>query len=227
MTEPWDTLARITLGLNISPSTETMNLRCERKELMSLIKLVQNSNLDILYSKPHCHVLLMAISMCKNTAAVDILLLKLRVTWSVSLIHCSVVLWHARKTNCLTLSRLLSSTCFWTMLRMTFSNKLPLVERRLIGCEFWEKYGSLSGFGIDMNFSSFQDFGKWESRRQWLNKCVKCTNGRLGRCLRHSFGMPSIPQDFLNFKELVMFCKSHGLILSGACFLRLRAELHL
>jgi hypothetical protein len=30
--------------------------------------------------------------MSKNTAAVDILLLKLRVTWSVSLIHCSVVL---------------------------------------------------------------------------------------------------------------------------------------
>ena len=30
--------------------------------------------------------------MSKHTAAVDILLLKLRVTWSVSLTHCSVVL---------------------------------------------------------------------------------------------------------------------------------------
>jgi hypothetical protein len=27
--------------------------------------------------------------------------------------------------------------------------------------------------------------------------------------------MPSIPQDFLNFKKLINFCKSHGLILSG------------
>jgi hypothetical protein len=33
-----------------------------------------------------------------------------------------------------------------------------------------------------MTFSSFQDIGKWVRRRQWLNKCVKCTNGRLGRC---------------------------------------------
>jgi hypothetical protein len=33
-----------------------------------------------------------AFSMSKNTAAVDILLLKLRVTWSVGLIRCSVVL---------------------------------------------------------------------------------------------------------------------------------------
>jgi hypothetical protein len=27
--------------------------------------------------------------------------------------------------------------------------------------------------------------------------------------------MPPILQDFLNFKELIRFCKSHGLILSG------------
>jgi hypothetical protein len=66
-----------------------------------------------------------------------------------------------------------------------------------------------------MTFTSFQDFGKWDSRRQWLNKCVKCTNGLLGRCLRHLFGMPSIPQAFPNFKKLIIFCKSHGLILSG------------
>jgi hypothetical protein len=33
--------------------------------------------------------------------------------------------------------------------------------------------------------------------------------------------------DFLNFKELINFCKSHGRILSGACCLRLRAEFEL
>jgi hypothetical protein len=38
-----------------------------------------------------------ASSMSKNTAAIDILLFKLRVTWSVSHIHCNVVLWRARK----------------------------------------------------------------------------------------------------------------------------------
>jgi hypothetical protein len=43
-------------------------------------------------SNPECHVMLEAFSISKNIAAVDILLLKFRVTWSVSLIHCSVVL---------------------------------------------------------------------------------------------------------------------------------------
>jgi hypothetical protein len=55
--EPWGTPAPISLGADISPSTKTLNLCCERKELMSLIKLVENSNFDYLYSKPECHVL--------------------------------------------------------------------------------------------------------------------------------------------------------------------------
>jgi hypothetical protein len=67
-TEPWGTPARISLGVDISSSTETMNLHCERKELMSFIKLVENSNLDNLYSKPECHVVSKAFSMSKNTA---------------------------------------------------------------------------------------------------------------------------------------------------------------
>jgi hypothetical protein len=54
---------------------------------MSLIKLTEKSNFDTLYSKPVCHVVSKAFSISKNTAAVD-MLLKLRVTWSVSLIHC-------------------------------------------------------------------------------------------------------------------------------------------
>jgi hypothetical protein len=144
----------------------------------------------------------------KNTAAVDILLLKLRGTWSVSLIHRSVVLWRARKPNWLALRRPPSSMCFWTAFRTTFSNSLPVVDRRLIGRKFWGNFVSLQGFGNVMTFASFQDFGKWDSGRQWLNKR---TNGLLGRCLRHSFGMPSIPQVFLNFKDFINFCKSHGL----------------
>jgi hypothetical protein len=34
-----------------------------------------------LYSKPECHVVSKTFPMSKNTAAVDILFLKLRVTW--------------------------------------------------------------------------------------------------------------------------------------------------
>jgi hypothetical protein len=43
-----------------------------------------------------------AFSMTKNTAAVDIL--RFRETWSVNLIHWSVVLWRARKPNWLAFS---------------------------------------------------------------------------------------------------------------------------
>jgi hypothetical protein len=81
--------------------------------------------LDNLFSKPECHVVLKAFSMSKNTAAVDILLLKLRVTWSVSLVHCSVVLWRALKPNWLALSRLLSSICFWRIFKITFRRVYP------------------------------------------------------------------------------------------------------
>jgi hypothetical protein len=154
-----------------------------------------------------------AFSMSKNTAAIDILLLKLRVMWSVSLIHCSVVLWHTQKPNWLTLNRPLSSVCFWRSFRITFSNSLPVMDRRLIGRKFWGNFGSLPGFGKVITFASSQGFGKCDSRGQLLNKWVKCTNGRLGRCLRHSFEMSSTPQAFLNFRAFINFCTSHGLIL--------------
>jgi hypothetical protein len=39
--------------------------------------------------------------------------------------------------------------------------------------------------------------------------------------------MPSVPQAVLNFKELLSFCKSHGLILSRGCCLGLQVELEL
>jgi hypothetical protein len=90
-TEPRGTPACISLHVDISPSTKT-KFSSERKDLISCINLVENSNFDNLYSRPECHVVSKAFLMSKNTAAVDILLLKLRITWSVSLIHCSVVL---------------------------------------------------------------------------------------------------------------------------------------
>jgi hypothetical protein len=180
---------------------------------MSLINLVGNTNLENLNSKPEYHVVSKAFSMFKNTAAVDILLLKLRDTWSVSLTHGTIVLWRARKPNWLALSRLLSLMCFWTILWMTFSNNLTVLDRREIGSKFWGNFGSLPGSGNVMTFPYFQDFPKWGNRRQGLIKCDKWINGRLGIRLRHSFEMPSIPQDFLNFKELIRFYKWHGLIL--------------
>jgi hypothetical protein len=79
--------ALISLGVDNSPSTETLNFLLVRYKLMSFIKFVGNCNFDILYGRPECHVVSKAFSMSKNTAAVDILLLKFRVIWSVSLMH--------------------------------------------------------------------------------------------------------------------------------------------
>jgi hypothetical protein len=61
------------LGVDISPSTETLNFLWERKEPISLIRLIKKCNLDNLYSKLRCHVVPKAFSISKNTATVDIL----------------------------------------------------------------------------------------------------------------------------------------------------------
>jgi adenine-specific DNA methylase len=86
-TEPCGTPAYISLGVDISPSTETLNFLFERKELLSLIIPAENSNFDHLYSRPRCQVVSKAFSIPKNTATVDMLSLKFKVTWSVSLMH--------------------------------------------------------------------------------------------------------------------------------------------
>jgi hypothetical protein len=101
----------------------------KRKELLSLIKLAEKSIFDNLYSKPECHVVSNAFSIYKNTVTVDMSLLKLRVTWSVSLIHCKVVLWRARNPNWPAFS---TPMCLWPIFRITFSNSLPVVDKRLI-----------------------------------------------------------------------------------------------
>jgi hypothetical protein len=100
--------------------------------------------------------------MSKNTTAVDISLLKLRVTWSVSLIHCSVVLWRTRNPKWLALSRPFTSMCRFRNCKIIFWKSFPVVERRLIGRKFWGNLGSLPVFGRVMISASFQD---WKMRQ--------------------------------------------------------------
>jgi hypothetical protein len=129
------------------------------------------------------------------------LLLTFKIAWSVGLTHWSVVLWRARKPNWLALSRPLSSVCLWTIFRNIFSNSLPVVDKRLIGRKFWGNFESLPGFDNVITSASFQGFGKQDSRRQWLNKCIRCISDLSGRCPRHSFGISSCPQAFRKFNE--------------------------
>jgi hypothetical protein len=173
--------------------------------------MIENLSFINLYSKSRCHAVLKAISISKNTAAVNMLLLKLKVTWSISLIHWSVMLWWAVKPNWLALSRPLYSMYLRTIFRITFSNSLPVIDKRLIECKFWGNLWSLPDFSNIITFASFHGFGKWDSQRHWLNKRVRCTSGLLGRYLRYSFGIPTSTQAFLNLNEFANLCMSHGL----------------
>jgi hypothetical protein len=73
--------------MDSSPSPITLNFLLETIEPISLIKLDEKCNSDSLYSKPRCHVVSNAFSISKKTAAVDMLILKFKVTWSVSRMH--------------------------------------------------------------------------------------------------------------------------------------------
>jgi uncharacterized membrane protein len=82
------------------------------------------------------------VSISKNTEAIDILLLKFRVMWSSSphTLECHTVICSKA------FSKFLSSVCFWIVLKISFSNSLPIVDKRLIGCKFWGHFGSFAGF---------------------------------------------------------------------------------
>jgi hypothetical protein len=55
-TEPCSTPAFISLGVDISPSTQTLNFLFERNELISFIILAEKFKFDNLYNKPGCQV---------------------------------------------------------------------------------------------------------------------------------------------------------------------------
>jgi hypothetical protein len=153
-TESYGIPAYNSLGMGISHSMENLIFFLRKRELISLIKLVEN-----LYSKPCCHTVWKVYSISKNAAAIGISLLKLKVTWSFSFVYCSVVLWFARNPNWLALSNFLPLMCLWVILRKASSESLPLIynnltERRIV-VDLW----SLPGFVKVIIFASFQDSG--------------------------------------------------------------------
>jgi hypothetical protein len=83
----------ISVGIDISPLTETLNFLWERKELTSFtsIRLIGSFNSNNLCSKLMCRVVSKAFSVSKNTGAVDTILLKFKVMWSISLIQWSSI----------------------------------------------------------------------------------------------------------------------------------------
>lgn len=154
----------------------------ERKQLHSSMWPVKNYNSDNLHSRTECHVVLKGFLISKNTAAINVLLMKFWVMWSASLIRWSVVLWSTWKPKGLALSKFLSSVCFLILFKVSFSNSLCVMGKELNRHKLWGNLRSLPGFSRIMSFASFQGAMKWPSLRQWLNKCVKHTRDLLGIC---------------------------------------------
>jgi hypothetical protein len=80
--------------LLVYPLSQTFHLRPRlqfqrRKELISLITLIEKFNLDNLYRKPRSHAVSKAFPISKNTASVNKLLLELKVTAVTSHIEVS------------------------------------------------------------------------------------------------------------------------------------------
>lgn len=127
--------------LLVYPLVETLNFLWEGKKLIWMIRLIENFNFDKLYSKSMCRVVLKTFSIFKETAAVDLLLLESNVTWCVSHTHLNILLWRARKSNWLALSRPRPPTCllgYFQEKKKSFSNSLRVVDMRLIGRgNFW------------------------------------------------------------------------------------------
>jgi hypothetical protein len=63
------TPAYISLGVDISPLTETLNF-LRKKRANKLVRLIKNFNLDNLYNKAWCHVEWKVFSIPNYTAAV-------------------------------------------------------------------------------------------------------------------------------------------------------------
>jgi hypothetical protein len=78
-------------------------------------------------------------------------------------------------------------------------------------------------FSVMLYFVSFQNFGKCDNQRQVLNKCVKCTSGPLGRCLRHSFGIPQFHRTFAVSMILIISVCHRVLLYPRGCCLQIQA----
>jgi hypothetical protein len=72
------TLSHSLLHLSGSPSTTTLKFLLVRNKLISFTKFDEKSNFNSLYSEPGCYVLSNAFPIFKNTTAIDIMFLKLR-----------------------------------------------------------------------------------------------------------------------------------------------------
>jgi hypothetical protein len=144
-------------------------------------------------------------------------LLKLNVTWSLSLVHRSAVLWRARKPNWFVSSRSLSVMCPWPIFRATFSNRLPVEQKKKICMELRR----LSDFDKIVTLL-LQDVRKWQMWRQWLHKCVRYNTGLLeGVWGTHSNA--TIFSRSLSFNGFINSCQTGPFFHRDRC-LQVRAE---
>jgi hypothetical protein len=101
------------------------------------------------------HPLYAAVRFPLRLNSLYMLMLKFNMTLPVGLIHWSAVLVRAWKPNWFALGWSLSSMCIRIIFRITFSNSLPVVNRRLIVRKLYGNLGFLPGCDNVITFASF------------------------------------------------------------------------
>jgi len=207
-TEPCGTPACISRGANISSSTETLNFLSNRNDLIRMSMLTENCNWYSMYKKPGYHKASEAFSISKNTAAVNTQLLEIKVTWSVSLIYWSVVLWWTWQPNWPACSMLFLSTCLWSIFKTVFSNNFPYADRRLIGRKI------LGSCPVLVTLSLSLLLKRW---KMWQHKIIvkkMCDMHQWPSGKMSEESMPSITRAFPSWSKLIWFWSSQGLNLA-------------
>jgi hypothetical protein len=119
-TETWGTPAATSLGVENSPSTETLNFLLVTKQAISLMTFFENVMLTV-YIVGQSATLCQRLPWCPRKA-------------QSSTCYCwSVALWCALKPKWLAFSELLSSMCLWIVPTIRFSKSLLVVDKRFIG----------------------------------------------------------------------------------------------
>jgi hypothetical protein len=141
------TPVRISLGVDISPSTETLNLVCERKELIRSIKLVENSNLENLYSKRKSACGIKGLFDVQEHRGRRCIIVEIRghVVRLPHILQCRAVTCTEIKVACVKQASFLNVLLDY--IKDDFLINLPAVERRLIERTFLGNFVSLPSFG--------------------------------------------------------------------------------
>lgn len=145
--QPYGNPLSISLGVGIWPSTETM-ISCSKEWANQFIKLAKNTKLDNLHNKPYCVKSFFYIRKYwrRRNILVEI--------WVHEVRKPHILKYRDVHGNQTDFALCNSVSCAFGI---TFSNSLPVVDKRLIGRKLCGNLGSLPAFGKVITSASFRE----------------------------------------------------------------------